>query len=240
MARIRLIEPVTPRLVLRQWRDTDREQFAALNADPVVMEHFPAPLTRAESDAMVDRLTARIDADGYGLWAVEVRDTHEFIGFVGLARPTFETAFTPCTEIGWRLARAAWGQGFATEAASAALDVAFGPLGLDEVLSWTFMGNLASRAVMERLGMTRDPADDFDHPRLPEGDRLRRHVLHRIRGAMPSRPPTSSVEVYPRRLALGYTSTGKCGSQGWPVSTRWLRLLGDEDRRAGDEPAPQR
>ncbi len=180
MARTRLIEPVTSRLVLRQWRDTDRGPFAALNADPAVMEHFPAPLTRAESDAMVDRLTARIDADGYGLWAVEVRDTHEFIGLVGLARPTFETAFTPCTEIGWRLARSAWGQGFATEAARAALDVAFGPVGLDEVLSWTFEGNRASRAVMERLGMTRDPADDFDHPRLPEGDRLRRHVLYRI------------------------------------------------------------
>ena len=183
MTRIRLIEPVTPRLVLRQWRDADREPLAALNADSVVMEHFPAPLTRAESDAMVDRHTARIDADGYGLWAVEVRDAGEFIGFVGLARPTFETAFTPCTEIGWRLARSAWGRGYATEAARAALDVAFGPVGLDEVLSWTFEGNLPSRAVMERLGMTRDPADDFDHPRLPEGDRFRRHVLYRFRGS---------------------------------------------------------
>ena len=183
MAPLVLIEPVTPRLILRQWRDTDREPLAALNADLVVMEHFPAPLTRAESDAMVDRHTAGIDADGYGHWAVEVRDAGEFIGFVGLAQPSFEAAFTPCTEIGWRLARSAWGRGYATEAARAALNVAFGPVGLDEVLSWTFEGNLPSRAVMERLGMTRDPADDFDHPRLPEGDRVRRHVLYRIRGS---------------------------------------------------------
>ena len=182
MAPLVPIERVTARLILRQWRDSDREPLAALNADPVVMEHFPAPLTRAESDAMVDLHTAGIDADGYGHWAVEVRDAGEFIGFVGLAQPSFEAAFTPCTEIGWRLARSAWGRGYATEAARAALDVAFGRVGLDEVLSWTFEGNLASRAVMERLGMTRDPADDFDHPRLPEGDRLRRHVLYRIRG----------------------------------------------------------
>ena len=132
---------------------------------------------------MVDLHTAGIDADGYGHWAVEVRDAGEFIGFVGLAQPSFEAAFTPCTEIGWRLARSAWGRGYATEAARATLNVAFGPVGLDEVLSWTFEGNLPSRAVMERLGMTRDPADDFDHPRLPEGERLRRHVLYRIRGS---------------------------------------------------------
>ena len=104
-------------------------------------------------------------------------------GSSGWLGPASRPPFTPCTEIGWRLARSAWGRGYATEAAWAALNVAFGPVGLDEVLSWTFEGNLASRAVMERLGMTRDPADDFDHPRLPDGERLRRHVLYRIRGS---------------------------------------------------------
>jgi len=176
-----ILEPVTARLLLRQWRTGDRGPFAALNADPDVMEHFPAPLSRADSDAMLERNAARIEVDGYGLWAVEVRATRAFIGFVGLGRPSFVAAFTPCTEIGWRLARSSWGQGYATEASRAALDVAFGHLALDQVVSFTFQGNARSRAVMERLGMTHDPAEDFDHPRLPEGDRVRRHVLYRLR-----------------------------------------------------------
>lgn len=176
-----LIQPITQRLLLRQWRADDHDPFAAFNADPVVMQHFPAPLTRAESDALLERAATRIAADGYGLWAVEVRATQRMIGFVGLARPSFEAAFTPCTEVGWRLARASWGHGYATEAARAALDVAFGQLGLDEVVSFTFEGNTRSRAVMERLAMTRDPAEDFDHPRLPEGAGVRRQVLYRLR-----------------------------------------------------------
>jgi RimJ/RimL family protein N-acetyltransferase len=147
------------------------------------MQHFPAPLTREHSDAMVDRATRRLAEDGYGLWAVEVRETGQFVGYVGLARPSFEAAFTPCTEIGWRLARSAWGHGYATEAARAALEVAFGRLDLDEVVSFTAEDNARSRAVMERLGMTHDPEENFDHPRLPEGDPVRRHVLYRLRSA---------------------------------------------------------
>jgi RimJ/RimL family protein N-acetyltransferase len=174
-----LIEPSTSRLVLRQWRDSDREPFAALNADPLVMEHFPALLTRDQSDAMVDRCVEQLLLNGHGLWAVEVRTSGEFIGFVGLAVPTFEAAFTPCTEIGWRLATSAWGRGYATEAANAVLAMAFGPIGLNEVVSFTTGHNLRSQKVMQRIGMTRDPSADFDHPRVTDGP-LRRHVLYRI------------------------------------------------------------
>jgi ribosomal-protein-alanine N-acetyltransferase len=171
----------TPRLHLRTWREADREPFAALNADPEVMRHFPSMLTREQSDAMVDRVMARMAEDGFGLWAVEVVETGAFIGFVGLSRPRFEAHFTPAVEVGWRLARAGWGHGYATEGATAALDHAFDVLGLDEVVSFTTPGNLRSQAVMQRLGMTRDPADDFDHATIPEGHPLRRHVLYRLR-----------------------------------------------------------
>jgi RimJ/RimL family protein N-acetyltransferase len=175
----RPIEPSTPRLVLRQWRDGDRTPFAALNADPVVMEHLLTVLTRDQSDALMDRCVEQIQTDGYGLWALEVRTNGEFIGFVGLAAPRWEAAFTPCTEIGWRLARSAWGHGYATEAANAALATAFGPVGLAEVVSFTTTGNVRSQHVMQRIGMKRDPSEDFDHPRVPAGP-LRRHVLYRI------------------------------------------------------------
>lgn len=144
------------------------------------MEHFPAPLTTAESDAMVDRITAHMDAHGWGLWAVEVRATGEFIGFVGLSRPRFEAHFTPAVEVGWRLARSAWGYGYATEAARAAIAYGFTELQLPEIVSFTATSNLRSQAVMQRLDMTRDPADDFDHPLLSEDSPLRRHVLYRI------------------------------------------------------------
>ena len=130
---------------------------------------------------MVDRIEAGFAADGFGLWAVEVAGGPPFIGFVGLAVPRFEAHFTPAVEVGWRLAREHWGRGYATEAARAALDYGFGTVGLEEVVSLTVPANTRSIAVMERLGMTRDPADDFDHPRLPEGHRLRRHVLYRKR-----------------------------------------------------------
>ena len=174
------MEPVTERLLLRRWREDDREPFAALNADPAVMEHFPAPLSRAESDAFIDRVAPQVEQRGWGLWALEVRDTGAFIGYTGLAAPRFDAHFTPAVEVGWRLARDAWGFGFATEAARAALAVGFGSIGLDEIVSFAAVGNTRSRAVMERIGMTHDEADDFDHPALPEGHRVRRHVLYRL------------------------------------------------------------
>ena len=144
------------------------------------MSHFLAAMSREESDALVDRIEWSFDEHRFGLWAVEVRDTADFIGFTGLARQTFEAHFTPAVEVGWRLAAHAWGHGYATEAASASLDFAFGDLGLDEVVSMTATSNTRSIAVMERLGMFRDPDDDFDHPRVPEGHPLRPHVLYRI------------------------------------------------------------
>ena len=170
----------TPRLLLRGWREEDREPFAALNADPQVMEYLPATLTRTESDAFVDRMQAGLEAEDHGLWAMEVRATGEFIGYTGLANPSFQASFTPCTEVGWRLARSAWGHGYATEAARTALRVGFGTLALTEVVSFTAVGNARSRAVMARLGMSHDPAEDFDHPSLPAGHPLRRHVLYRL------------------------------------------------------------
>jgi RimJ/RimL family protein N-acetyltransferase len=189
-----LIEPSTSRLLLRQWRQRDRSPFAALNADPLVMEHFPALLTRDQSDAVVDRCAEQIQRNGYGLWAVEVRTSGEFIGFVGLAVPAWEAAFTPCTEIGWRLARSAWGQGYATEAARAALATAFGGVGLDDVVSFTTTRNLPSQRVMQRIAMTRDPSEDFNHPRVTDGP-LRRHVLYRIsRGDWVRRRPDCQMD----------------------------------------------
>ncbi len=165
--------------MLRRWREDDKEPFAALNADPVVMEHFPATLSREDSDALAERIEAGFDEHGFGLWAVEADG--EFIGFTGLSVPRFTAPFTPCVEIGWRLARSAWGRGYATEAARASLEDGFGRAGLTEVVSFTAVQNVRSQAVMRRLGMTHDPADDFDHPALPAGHPLRRHVLYRIR-----------------------------------------------------------
>jgi RimJ/RimL family protein N-acetyltransferase len=176
----------TERLLLRQWRDEDLVPFAALNADPEVMEFFPAPLTPEQSADLAGRHQALLEAGEPGLFATEVRATGEFIGFVGLAVPKFEAAFTPCVEVGWRLARSAWGQGYATEAAGAVLEHGFNTLMLNEIVSFTAAINLRSRAVMERIGMTRDPADDFDHPSIPPGDRLSWHVLYRV--SSPSSP----------------------------------------------------
>ena len=144
------------------------------------MEHFPAPLTRAESDALIDEFERRFDPRGFGLWALERRDTGAFIGFTGLAAVPWETHFTPAIEVGWLLAPDAWGYGYATEAAREAVRFGFEDVGLEQVVSFTVPANVRSRAVMERLGMTHDPTDDFDHPRLPEGDPLRRHVLYRL------------------------------------------------------------
>jgi RimJ/RimL family protein N-acetyltransferase len=169
----------TPRLRLRGWRAEDREPFYRINSDPRAMEHFPACLTRAESDGLAQRIEAHLAARGFGLWAAEVRETGEFAGFIGLSVPTFEAHFTPCVEIGWRLDPAWWNRGLATEGASAALRFAFETLGLNEVVSFTVPANRASRRVMEKVGMCHDPADDFDHPKIPEGHPLRRHVLYR-------------------------------------------------------------
>jgi RimJ/RimL family protein N-acetyltransferase len=170
----------TQRLLLREWCHEDRAPFAELNADPAVMEHFRSRLSAAESDALVDRIVAHWRDEGFGLWAVERLDDQSFLGFIGLASPPWQAAFTPAVEIGWRFARPAWGHGYATEAARAALKSGFETIGLDEILSWTVPANRRSRAVMERLGMTRDPADDFDHPNIPVGSPLCRHVLYRL------------------------------------------------------------
>jgi len=171
----------TWRLLLRRWRESDREPFAVLNGDPEVMEHFPATLSREQSDELIGRIEREFDRRGFGLWALETLEAGELIGFAGLATPSFEAHFTPAVEVGWRLARPAWGHGYATEAAEAAIEVGFGQAGLAEVVSFTAARNRRSRAVMERLGMVRDPAEDFDHPDLAVGDPLRRHVLYRRR-----------------------------------------------------------
>ncbi|TWB82383.1 ribosomal-protein-alanine N-acetyltransferase [Nitrospirillum amazonense] len=172
----------TARLLLRPWLPTDRDAFAALADDPRVME-FLTPLDRAGSDALVDRVQAHFVQHGFGYWAVEVPGVASFIGFVGLGTVGFEAAFTPAVEIGWRLASAHWGRGYATEAARAVMHAAFTRFDLPEVVALTVPANRRSRAVMERLGMAHDPAEDFDHPRLAEGHPLRRHVLYRKRRA---------------------------------------------------------
>lgn len=170
----------TDRLILRSWRETDLAPFAALNADPRVMEYLPKVLSREESDIVAARITHDINQRGFGLWAVEVPDVAPFIGFVGLATPRFDAPFTPCIEIGWRIAYDHWGRGYATEAATAALNDGFERLNVEEILSFTVPKNHRSRRVMEKLGMTRSPADDFDHPNLPVSHPLRLHVLYRL------------------------------------------------------------
>lgn len=180
----------TDRLLLRHWRPTDLERFASLNADPRVMEHFPSTLTREESDAFVRRIEEHFELHGFGWWAVEVAAEGVLAGFVGLARPAFTAPFTPCVEVGWRLAADCWGKGIASEGARAVLAFGFETLGLDEIVSFTAVGNQRSQAVMERIGMRRDHQGDFDHPNLPPGHRLRRHVLYRIKPAHRSDRPT--------------------------------------------------
>lgn len=170
----------TGRLRLRTWREADREPFAALNADPAVMEFFPALQDRAQSDASIDAWMAQFASRGWSNWAVERRDSGEFIGFVGLSEPRRRLPCSPCVEIGWRLARPHWGQGLASEAARAALDFGFDTIGLAEIVSFTAIANRRSRAVMERIGM-RDAHEDFEHPGVPEGHALRLHCLYRLR-----------------------------------------------------------
>ena len=171
----------TERLLLRPWKNADLDPFAELNADLRVMEHFPSTSSREESEAFMARIRGHFDQHGYGLWAVEVKRGEPFIGFVGLGTVSFDAHFTPAVEIGWRLAHASWGQGYASEAARASLPFAFLELGLDEVVSFTVAANRRSRAVMERIGMHRAAVDDFDHPNVSEGHPLRGHILYRLR-----------------------------------------------------------
>jgi RimJ/RimL family protein N-acetyltransferase len=171
----------TPRLLLRRWRAEDREPLAHINADPRVMEFFPAPLSREESDRQIERFERHFDEHGFGMWAVERRDAPGCIGRMGLLVATFPALFTPCVEIGWMLAAEHWGLGLATEGAREVLRYGFGILALDEIFSFTAVANARSRRVMEKIGLRHDPADDFDHPNLPEGHPLRRHVLYRSR-----------------------------------------------------------
>ena len=171
----------TERLLLRGWTDEDRAPFAALNADPRVMELLLGPLARSESDALAQRMQSRFEELGFGWWVVEAPGRAAFIGAVGITVPRFTAAFTPCVEIGWRFAAEHWGQGYATEAARAALRFGFEDAGLEEIVAFTVPHNRRSRAVMQRLGMTRREDDDFDHPLVEAGHPLLRHVLYRLR-----------------------------------------------------------
>jgi RimJ/RimL family protein N-acetyltransferase len=168
----------TERLLLRRWRESDREPFAAMNADPKVMRHFPALLDRTASDALVDRIEANFDRCGFGLWALERRADGVFLGFTGLATVDFAAPIEGDVEIGWRLARHAWGQGYAFEAASAVLAFATANLDLPRIVSMTVPANTRSWGLMERLGLTRRPDLDFEHPRVPAGHVLRPHIVY--------------------------------------------------------------
>lgn len=170
----------TQRLILRDWQQSDREPFARLNADPEVMQYFPATLSPQESDTLVDRIEEHRQIHNFCFWAAEERSTGAFIGFIGLKVPTFEAHFTPTVEVGWRLAKAFWGKGYATEGARKAIRYGFEKIDLPEIVSFTAQINLRSIAVMKRLGMTHNDADDFDHPLLPPGHPLQRHVLYRL------------------------------------------------------------
>jgi RimJ/RimL family protein N-acetyltransferase len=170
----------TQRLLLRGWQQSDLEPFAQMNADAEVMKYFPATLSRQESEALVERIENHHQVHGFGLWAVEELSTGAFIGFIGLNVPTFQAHFTPTVEVGWRLSKAFWGKGYATEGARRVISYGFEELGLSEIVSFTAQSNLRSIAVMKRLGMSHQKADDFDHPRLPSGHPLQRHVLYRL------------------------------------------------------------
>ena len=177
-------EVSTERLLLRGWRESDKLPYAMLNADSEVMQHFPSALTHEQSDQMVDRIIASWETNGYGLWAAERTDTGEFIGFVGLAAPSWVSDFTPCVEVGWRLAKSHWGQGFAPEAAQAALAFGFGAVDLpnDEIVSFTTKQNIKSQRVMQKIGLRIDPTREFDHPLTPSWSQ-RRHVVYAIERA---------------------------------------------------------
>jgi len=169
-----------PRLILRSWREADLPAFAALNADTRVMQYLPGLLSREQSDHLARVIQQTISERGFGLWAAELRERSQFIGFIGLWIPRFEAHFTPCVEIGWRLAREHWGHGYGTEGAAAALRYGFERLNLAEIVSFTTISNQRSWRVMQRIGMSHSPADDFDHPAFPVGHPLRPHLLYRV------------------------------------------------------------
>jgi len=171
----------TNRLILRQWNSTDLEPFANLNADPRVREFFPGLQTKEESDRSVSIMADHIQKYGWGFWATSLIETGEFIGFIGLEDVHFKAEFTPAVEIGWRLAFKHWGKGYATEGAVASIAYGFNTLNLDEIVSFTAVKNVRSRSVMERIGMHYDPAGDFDHLKMEEGNSVRRHVLYRLK-----------------------------------------------------------
>lgn len=177
-----LVTLQTERLLMRQWRDTDREPFAAINADPEVMAHYPAPMTREQSDAALAKLAAGIDATGIGLWALERRDDSALLGFVGIRNVPFEAHFTPAVEVGWRLRRDTWGSGYATEAAQECVRYGFETLGLEQIIAMARPDNWPSRRVMDRLGMWHDEAGTFRYP--PAGEPgSSDYVLYRLDAA---------------------------------------------------------
>jgi RimJ/RimL family protein N-acetyltransferase len=181
----------TPRLILRNWVDSDVDAWAQMNADPRVTEFFARTYTREVSESMARYMREQLELNGFGWWAVEIRGGTSFAGVVALQAVPFAAPFTPANEIGWRFSVEHWGRGYATEAARAALDFAFNTLEWPEVVAFTAAQNLRSQRVMERLGMTHDPRDDFDHPKIERGNRLRRHVLYRIARSAPPRQGAS-------------------------------------------------
>lgn len=177
------MELETKRLILRDWRESDHELFFRLNSDSEVMEHFPKVLSRQESDESVERMKKHINDHGYGLWAMELKDSGLFVGTTGIFNTNFESHFTPCHEVGWRLDKAHWGKGYAPEAAQASIAFGFNNLNLDEVVAITAVQNKNSRRVMEKLGMIHNPKDDFDHPKVPADSHVLRHVLYKVKKA---------------------------------------------------------
>jgi RimJ/RimL family protein N-acetyltransferase len=198
-----VVELETSRLRLRGWLPADAERFTALNADPRVVEYLPGPISRGETHSLIERIEGHFREHGFGLWAVKIPGVTEFAGYVGLSVPRFDALFTPCVEVSWRLAHGYWGQGYATEGAQAVTRFGFDTLMLSEIVSFTVPQNLRSRRVMERIGMSHDPTDDFDHPGLPVGHPLRPHVLYRLRRQP---PPNSGLQQTPVSRSIGRRS----------------------------------
>lgn len=170
----------TDRLILRRWKDSDVEPFVTMNCDPEVMRFYPSVLTREQSIELIDRIERRFESESLGLWATEVKSTGQFIGYVGLWTPGWESSFTPCVEIGWRICHSSWGKGYAPEAAREVLRDGFERLQLKEILSWTATVNQNSMRVMQKIGMYSDPSENFMHPAIEEGSPLKLHVLYRL------------------------------------------------------------
>lgn len=170
----------TERLILRRWQDSDLEPFSAIVGDPEVRRYYPSTLTKDETKNLISRFESHFEEEGFGLFALELKSTGELIGYTGLNKPTFQAHFMPCVEIGWQLARHQWGKGYAPEAARKVLENGFVRLNLAEIVSFTTVRNTQSRRVMEKLGMQRNPSDDYEHPMLPAGHPLKPHVLYRL------------------------------------------------------------